>query len=100
MSDWKESAKGFSRLEENFYVIVPSIDYVPSLPLFCPLCSFPIRTAEDREAFDEGQCCETCYLRWVQSRRVEWKEGWRPNEDDFSHYLDEREKNPPKIVVR
>ena len=25
-------------------------------------------------------CCEKCYIQWVEGREERWKKGWRPNE--------------------
>ena len=100
METWQQVHRGFALFKNGHHVIVPAIDYKPSVPLFCPICDFPMRTADDREAFADLGCCEECLFRWAQARREEWKAGWRPPADDFALYLVDREQRPPRIRLK
>tara|TARA_R110001583_G_scaffold16272_8_gene66676 strand:- start:13225 stop:13533 length:309 start_codon:yes stop_codon:yes gene_type:complete len=53
------------------------------VPLFCPICEFVMNTSDDFDFYQEFSCCEECGVRFAQSRRKEWLEGWRPEKDDI-----------------
>ena len=46
----------------------------------CPVCgTFPKKSMDDiyLVKFD---CCNSCYIEYVEDREERWKKGWRPNE--------------------
>ena len=45
---------------------------------FCDLCGFILKTESDIQSHSDHSCCHECYLTFVESRRDEWKGGWRP----------------------
>ena len=45
---------------------------------FCEICQFPLLSSEDFEFDKDYLCCHLCYLEFAQSRKEEWKNGWRP----------------------
>ena len=67
-------------------VIAPRDLHQTVIPLFCPLCTFPMITREDGHSYRKTNCCERCDLRWGRSIRdhgeandllketAEWKE--------------------------
>ena len=60
---------------------------------FCPVCGYPTRTIEDFSLVkSEYKCCHQCYLTYAESRRKEWKNGWRPNKTDVRSYISIRRK--------
>ena len=46
--------------------------------LNCLTCSKKIKTINDDIYFTKFDCCETCYIRYVEGREQRWLEGWRP----------------------
>ena len=47
----------------------------------CPVCSeysFNIRDDVYMKKFD---CCNKCYIQWVENREERWETGWRPNQN-------------------
>ena len=47
----------------------------------CPVCgSFPKKSMDDiyLVKFD---CCNTCYIEYVEDREERWLKGWRPDEN-------------------
>ena len=47
----------------------------------CPVCGkFPKKTMDD-VCLLKFECCNKCYLQYVEGREDRWKEGWRPSED-------------------
>lgn len=49
---------------EKIVVVRPSKQLKTTTPLFCPLCSFPMKTFNDTLAYVNKQCCELCELKW------------------------------------
>lgn len=44
-------------------VLRPISNSQPPVPLFCPLCKFPMKTSLDSIAFrSSGKCCDKCFL--------------------------------------
>ena len=49
-----------------------------------------LKSKEDQQTSKEYGCCEECWLTFGQSRRKEWKEGWRPDKDTLDRYKEKR----------
>ncbi len=59
---------------------------------YCEVCKYPLVTSEDFEKDKEYQCCHECYLQFAESRREEWKKGWRPNKSVVNSYISIKRK--------
>mgnify|MGYP003647056590 CR=1 FL=1 len=46
--------------------------------LNCPTCNKKIKTINDDIYFTKFDCCEKCYIKYVDGREKRWLEGWRP----------------------
>ena len=46
--------------------------------LNCPVCSSKIKTINDDIYFTKFDCCEKCYIKYVEGREERWLKGWRP----------------------
>ena len=46
--------------------------------LNCPTCNKKLKTINDDIYFTKFDCCETCYISYVDGREQRWTEGWRP----------------------
>jgi formate dehydrogenase maturation protein FdhE len=47
----------------------------------CPVCgNFPKKTMDD-VCLLKFDCCNKCYVQYVEGREERWKKGWRPNEN-------------------
>ena len=45
----------------------------------CPICgSFPKKSMDD-VCLVKFDCCNTCYIKYVEDREERWLKGWRPN---------------------
>ena len=45
----------------------------------CPVCgSYPKKSMDD-VCLTKFECCNTCYLQYVEGREERWLKGWRPN---------------------
>ena len=46
--------------------------------LNCLVCSSKIKTINDDIYFTKFDCCEKCYIKYVEGREKRWLKGWRP----------------------
>ena len=44
----------------------------------CPTCSKKLKTINDDIYFTKFDCCEICYIKYVEGREKRWLDGWRP----------------------
>ena len=44
----------------------------------CPTCSTYSFNKADDFYMHKFECCEACYIRWVEGREERWQSGWRP----------------------
>lgn len=51
-----------------------------SIP-FCPVCSKQPNSSIDDVMLVKFDCCNKCYVRWVEGREERWRTGWRPNDN-------------------
>lgn len=98
--EWTKISRGrrLARHPDNFFVIVPE-DAGTVVPFACPVCEIPMRTADDALSFREYECCESCKLKWAESRREKWKSGWRPTTDEIDEFRQIRLSLVPRVRV-
>lgn len=46
----------------------------------CPVCNVYSFKSNDDVYMSKFQCCEKCYIQWVEDREERWLKGWRPNQ--------------------
>ena len=46
----------------------------------CPVCGSFAQKSLDDIYIIKYECCNTCYINYVEGREERWKTGWRPNE--------------------
>ena len=46
--------------------------------LNCPVCSVKIKTVNDDVYMIKYECCEVCYIKYVEADLKRWLNGWRP----------------------
>ena len=44
----------------------------------CPTCKKKLKTINDDIYFTKFDCCEICYIKYVEGREKRWLDGWRP----------------------
>ena len=44
----------------------------------CPVCNTYSFKSRDDVYMSKFECCEKCYIQWVEGREERWKSGWRP----------------------
>ena len=47
----------------------------------CPVCGAFLKSAKDNVSLIKFDCCNKCYIQYVEDREERWLKGWRPNED-------------------
>lgn len=74
-------------LDGKILVIKPAGDV--SVPLFCDICKFPMKTMDDVVSFKKIGCCSSCEMRWSTSKLGNLAEGWKPdaNTDGWEDYI-------------
>lgn len=45
----------------------------------CPVCNVYSFKSNDDVYMSKFDCCEKCYIQWVEDREDRWLKGWRPN---------------------
>ena len=48
----------------------------------CPICKTYSFKSNDDVYMTKFDCCEKCYIQWVEGREDRWKEGWRPKNEN------------------
>ena len=48
----------------------------------CPVCNIYSFKSSDDVYMSKFQCCEKCYIKWVEGREKRWLTGWRPNNEN------------------
>jgi hypothetical protein len=44
----------------------------------CPVCNKYSFKSNDDVYMSKFDCCQKCYIQWVEDREERWKTGWRP----------------------
>ena len=47
----------------------------------CPVCNTYSFKSNDDVYMSKFECCEKCYIQWVEDREERWQKGWRPNNE-------------------
>ena len=45
----------------------------------CPVCGSYLKTIKDDIYMAKHECCESCFIQYVEDREERWLKGWRPN---------------------
>lgn len=65
---------------------------------FCKICNYVLLTQKDFFCDKEYNCCNECYLKFVESRKEEWKKGYKIDKIELSKYLNIRKQLNEKII--
>ena len=60
---------------------------------FCVICDYILNSKEDFESAETFKCCHNCFLTFVEARKSEWKEGWRPSKSRIKEYIINKDIN-------
>ena len=45
----------------------------------CPVCDSFAKSVKDNVSLIKFECCNKCYIQYVEGREERWQKGWRPN---------------------
>ena len=85
LEDLKEFYSEESRQEEDkinkdgFFITRNLIN--KEINRVCPVCNTYSFSGKDDLYMNKFECCEECYIQWVEDREERWLEGWRPNKE-------------------
>ena len=48
----------------------------------CPICDTYSFKSRDDVYMAKFDCCEECYIKWVEDREERWLKGWRPKNEN------------------
>jgi len=78
---WKELQEDdIDKVEVNG-VFVPKKLIKKNSNRSCPVCKVYSFKSNDDVYMSKFECCEKCYIKWVEGREERWKTGWRPNNE-------------------
>ena len=60
--------------------------------MFCPMCNYPYLSKEDFDTQEKHDVCHDCFLKFVESRKQEWKNGWRPSKSQIKDHIYQKDK--------
>ena len=70
--------KQITLLHNGKVVVVAPIDHNKVIvPFHCPLCEYPMKTADDANSYRETQACYMCHLYWRSSNATPDKQSER-----------------------
>jgi len=49
----------------------------------CPVCISYLKTIKDDIYIAKYECCENCFIQYIENREDRWKKGWRPKNEDY-----------------
>ena len=64
--------------------------HVTSMPFFCNICEFPHDLSRDWSYFEKFEMCQECATSLVEARQEDWKNGWRPSQEQIDTYINKR----------
>ena len=70
--------------KDGFFVIKPN-KLEESMPIFCPVCEFIMRSSMDEDSYRKFSCCDSCSTTWAYPNKKKWSEGWRPSSDEVAN---------------
>jgi len=81
-------------------VVVRNKDDTTTVPLFCKVCEFPMKTMEDSISYRKHGVCNHCDNRWTNDRHVNWVSGTLPNKttEDWDEYISLRYISSKPII--
>ena len=47
----------------------------------CPVCGVFVKSAKDDVSLIKFDCCDKCFIQYVEDREERWLKGWRPDEN-------------------
>tara|TARA_A100001391_G_scaffold193888_1_gene169672 strand:+ start:316 stop:696 length:381 start_codon:yes stop_codon:yes gene_type:complete len=65
--------------EDGFFITRNLIN--KEIKRVCPVCDTYSFSGRDDLYMNKFDCCEKCYIQWVEDREDKWIQGWRPDKE-------------------
>lgn len=76
---YRHDEDGINDEEEINGVFIPKKLITRNSKRSCPVCNVYSFKSNDDVYMSKYDCCEKCYIQWVEGREERWKTGWRPS---------------------
>ena len=88
----KKSEPNIKDLCNGKVISISPIDRELIVPLFCPLCEFPMKTSDDSIAYTQCKTCDRCKNKWENVKNVDLLEKKYPDKTSelWKEYLEVR----------
>ena len=76
----EESSQAEDKINEDGFFVTRNL-INKEINRVCPVCETYSFSGKDDLYMNKFECCEKCYIQWVEDREERWKTGWRPNKE-------------------
>ena len=76
----EESKEAEDKINEDGFFIARNL-INKEIKRVCPVCETYSFSGRDDLYMNKFECCEKCYIQWVEDREERWLEGWRPDKE-------------------
>jgi ubiquitin C-terminal hydrolase len=72
--------------------IKPKVVFIDQAPeaedcFYCKTCNYALTSFQDFNLHKEYNACHECFMTFVESRKLDWKNGWRPDKTKLKQYI-------------
>ena len=75
-----EEGRNKKQIEKNGYLLLKK-NRKSKLHANCPLCSERTQKIFDDIKIEKYECCQRCFIDFVEDREDRWDSGWRPDKE-------------------
>ena len=68
-------------------IFVNKTEQITKDTFFCELCTCILNSKDDFDISKKYQCCHDCYLTFIEARKKEWENGWRPDKTMLKEHI-------------
>ena len=76
----EESKEAADKINEDGFFITRNL-INKEINRVCPVCETYSFSGRDDLYMNKFECCEGCYIQWIEDREERWLEGWRPDKE-------------------
>ena len=81
-SKFDKNQAQFEKIEVNGF-FVPKKLFNKENKRTCPVCDVYSFKMEDDIYMTKYECCEKCFIKYVEGREKKWLDGWRPDKGEI-----------------
>ena len=70
------------KVEQDGFLISKKLLNKDTTRRTCPVCKTYSFKIKDDVFMNKFECCEKCYVQWVENREERWLSGWRPKKQE------------------